>query len=65
MDRIILHVDMDSFYASVEQCENPEPIGFAVVVGSDPKQGKGRGVVSTCSVNSGHDPFLYPYWYKG
>jgi hypothetical protein len=49
MDRIILHVDMDSFYASVEQCENPELIGLAVVVGSDPKQGKGRGVVSTCS----------------
>jgi DNA polymerase IV (DinB-like DNA polymerase) len=49
MDRIILHVDMDSFYASVEQRENPGLIGLAVVVGSDPKQGKGRGVVSTCS----------------
>ncbi|MCD4843301.1 MAG: DNA polymerase IV [Methanosarcinales archaeon] len=49
MDRIILHVDMDSFYASVEQRENPGLTGLAVVVGSDPKKGKGRGVVSTCS----------------
>lgn len=44
-----MHVDMDSFYSSVEVREQPELKGLPVVVGSDPKGGKGRGVVSTCS----------------
>ncbi|MDQ1255231.1 MAG: hypothetical protein QG646_4510, partial [Euryarchaeota archaeon] len=47
--RIVLHVDMDSFFASVEVREKPELKGLPVVVGSDPKGGSGRGVVSTCS----------------
>jgi len=47
--RIILHLDMDSFYASVEVQRRPELAGKPVVIGADPKQGKGRGVVSTCS----------------
>lgn len=47
--RIILHVDMDSFFASVEVREKPELKGMPVIVGSDPKEGSGRGVVSTCS----------------
>ncbi len=40
---------MDSFFASVEVREKPELRGLPVVVGSDPKGGAGRGVVSTCS----------------
>jgi DNA polymerase IV (DinB-like DNA polymerase) len=47
--RIIFHVDMDQFYAAVEQREHPEFVGKPVIVGADPKEGRGRGVVSTCS----------------
>jgi DNA polymerase IV (DinB-like DNA polymerase) len=38
---------MDHFYTAVEEREHPEYKGKPVIVGADPKQGKGRGVVST------------------
>ena len=38
---------MDHFYTAVEERERPEIRGKAVIVGADPKGGKGRGVVST------------------
>ncbi len=42
----ILHVDMDAFFASVEQRDHPEWRGLPVIVGAGPHE---RGVVSTCS----------------
>ena len=47
--RIIAHIDMDAFFAAVETREHPEFLGKPVIVGADPKDGKGRGVVSTAS----------------
>ncbi len=48
-ERIIMHIDLDAFFAAVEVRENPELKGKPVVIGADPMQGRGRGVVSTCS----------------
>ncbi len=47
--RKILHMDMDYFFAQIEERENPQFKGNPLVVGADPKKGKGRGVVSTCN----------------
>ncbi len=49
MSRFILHCDLDCFFAAVEERDNPEYIGKPVIIGADPKDGKGRGVVSTCN----------------
>ncbi len=38
---------MDHFYTAIEEREHPEYKGKPVVVGANPKEGKGRGVVST------------------
>ena len=48
-NKIIMHVDMDAFFAAVEERENPEFKGMPIVVGADPKEGRGRGVVSSAS----------------
>jgi len=48
-DRIIFHVDMDSFYASCELSRAPEMKSKPFVVGADPRDGKGRGVVLACN----------------
>jgi nucleotidyltransferase/DNA polymerase involved in DNA repair len=40
---------MDAFFASVEERDKPRLKGLPIVVGSDPADGKGRGVVSTAN----------------
>src|SRR6478609_5615161 len=45
MDRQVMHMDLDSFFVSVERELNPELIGFPVLVGGS----SDRGVVASCS----------------
>ena len=51
--RIILHIDMDAFFAAVEERDKPRLKGLPIVVGADPNspagEGTGRGVVSTAN----------------
>lgn len=49
MERYIAHIDMDAFFAAVEQRDDPCLKDKPVIIGADPKSGKGRGVVSTAS----------------
>ena len=46
MDQIIIHVDMDAFFASVEIRDNPSLRGKPLIIGALPQE---RGVVATCS----------------
>jgi len=46
MPRVIFHVDMDAFFASIEQRDNPDYLGKPVIVGSPPDR---RGVVCAAS----------------
>jgi nucleotidyltransferase/DNA polymerase involved in DNA repair len=46
---IIGHLDMDAFFAAIEERDHPELQGRPLVVGADPAGGQGRGVVSTAN----------------
>ena len=46
MNRMVIHVDMDAFYASVETRDNPSLYGRPLIIGARPTE---RGVVATCS----------------
>lgn len=45
--RIIAHLDMDAFFAAIEERDTPAFRGVPLVVGADPQGGNGRGVAST------------------
>ncbi|MFW9915077.1 MAG: DNA polymerase IV [Candidatus Thorarchaeota archaeon] len=47
--KIIFHVDLDAYYASLATRNNPKLIGIPVIVGPDPRKHNGRGVVLTCT----------------
>ena len=47
MPRIIAHLDMDAFFAAIEERDTPAFRGMPLAVGADPQGGRGRGVVST------------------
>ncbi len=49
MKRIIAHLDMDAFFASLEEVATPSFKGKPIAVGADPDEGRGRGVVSTAN----------------
>ncbi|WEV60439.1 DNA polymerase IV [Streptococcaceae bacterium ESL0729] len=47
--RKIIHIDMDAFYASVEERDDPSLVGKPLVIARNPLESGGRGVVSTCN----------------
>jgi DNA polymerase-4 len=46
MSRLVMHVDLDAFFAAVEQRDNPPWRGLPLAVGAEPGR---RGVVASCS----------------
>ena len=48
-ERILIHCDLDAFYASVETLHHNLDPDVPLIIGSDPKNGQGRGIVSTCN----------------
>ena len=54
-NRIIIHVDMDAFYASVEMRDDKTLIGKPLIIGSMPNE---RGVVSTCNYEARNTVFV-------
>ena len=47
--RILIHCDLDAFFAAVETIHHGFDEDIPLIIGSDPKQGRGRGIVSTCN----------------
>jgi DNA polymerase IV (DinB-like DNA polymerase) len=47
--RILIHCDLDAFFAAVETLHHGLNPTEPLIIGSDPKDGRGRGIVSTCN----------------
>ncbi len=48
-NKIIIHCDLDAFFAAVETIYSNHDATKPLIIGSDPRSGKGRGIVSTCN----------------
>ena len=48
-NRILIHCDLDAFFAAVETLHHGFPVDTPLIIGTDPQQGRGRGIVSTCN----------------
>ena len=48
-ERILVHCDLDAFFASVEILHRSLDPNRPLIIGSDPQGGRGRGIVSTCN----------------
>ncbi len=48
-ERIIIHCDLDAFFAAVEVLHHDLDPEKPLIIGSDPQAGRGRGIVSTCN----------------
>ena len=48
-ERILIHCDLDAFFAAVESIHHNLDPSIPLIIGSDPKNGQGRGIVSTCN----------------
>lgn len=48
-NRILVHCDLDAFFAAVETLHHGFSSDVPLIIGSDPQQGRGRGIVSTCN----------------
>ena len=47
--KILVHCDLDAFYAAVETLHRGLDPNVPLIIGADPKSGRGRGIVSTCN----------------
>jgi len=50
--RILIHCDLDAFFAAVETLYHDLDPDVPLILGSDPKGGRGRGIVSTCNYSA-------------
>lgn len=47
--RKIIHIDMDAFFAAIEERDNPQLRGKPIIIAKNPQETGGKGVVSTCN----------------
>ena len=62
MDRTILHIDMNNFYASVEIHDNPSLAGLPVAVGGSEEARRGMIVAQNCAAKAVGATPAEPVW---